>query len=117
MTTARDLTLMFDPAWPWSLPGLGSPAFVCVAVALVVLTVWTYLGQQRASSRRVLALVGLRLTALVLACLAVLRPSLASREELRQPCTLLVVLDASQSMTIQDQFNNQSRWDYLCRLL
>ncbi len=111
------MTLTLDPAWPWSLPQVGLPAFSCVALALVGLTLWTYLGQRRGSSRRILVLVGLRLAALVLACLAVLRPALASREELRQPSTLLLVADASQSMTIQDQFNSQSRWDYLRRLL
>ncbi len=117
MTPTNDLTLTLDPAWPWSLPGVGLPAFVCLAAVLVLLTVWTYSGHQRAHPRRLLALVGLRLTALVLACLAVLRPSLASRDELRQPSLLILVLDDSQSMTIQDQFNNQSRWDYLRRLV
>jgi uncharacterized membrane protein len=106
-----------DPAWPWSLPSVGLPAFVLLAVALTVLTVWTYTGVRRASSRRVALLLGLRLAALVVACLLVLRPSFAFRDELRVPSTLLIAMDDSQSMTIQDQHNNQSRWDYLRRLL
>jgi uncharacterized membrane protein len=111
------LTLTTDPAWPWSVPRVGLPALLLVAAALIGITVWTYLGQRGASSRRVLTLLGLRLAALVLACLAVLRPSLAARESLHVPSTLFVVADGSESMTIQDEFDSQSRWDYLRRLL
>jgi uncharacterized membrane protein len=110
-------TLTSDPAWPWSLSPGGLPALAAVALLLVVLTVWTYLGVPRAGSRRVLALLGLRLTALALVCLMVLRPSLASRDELRVPSVLIIVADYSESMTIQDEFNSQSRWDLLRRLL
>jgi uncharacterized membrane protein len=61
--------------------------------------------------------LGLRLAALVLAILMILRPSLAYREELRLPSTLLIALDASESMTIQDEAGPRSRWDAMLRIL
>jgi uncharacterized membrane protein len=46
-----------------------------------------------------------------------LRPSLVTREDLRLPSTLFLILDGSESMTIQDEINNQSRWDFLRKTL
>jgi uncharacterized membrane protein len=117
MTSFRDtLTLTADPVWPWSsAPGL--PALVLVALLLVFLTVWTYRGVRGAGRRRVALLVGLRLTALVLACIVLLRPSLSSQAERHVPSTLLMLLDGSESMSIQDEADGRSRWDYLLRLI
>lgn len=111
------VTPTLDPVWPWSLPGVGIWLILGVAATLVALTFWTYHGVEAAGRRRVLILTGLRLAALLMACLAVLRPSLAFQEEARAPSLLLVAADASESMTIRDQFNSQSRWEDLCRLL
>jgi uncharacterized membrane protein len=97
-------------AWPWSLKPLGPWVLVAVAVLLVVLTVWTYLGVRGATTRRVLLILGLRLLALVLACLMVARPSLAVRETTFLPAQLLIALDRSKSMTINDEFDGKSRW-------
>jgi uncharacterized membrane protein len=110
-----DITL--DPAWPWSLPGLGVPALAAAAAFLALLTVWTYLGVRGASWRRVLAVLALRLLALVVACLVVLRPSFADLEKSVVPSKLLIVLDVSGSMNINDEFNNQSRWEAAQRIL
>jgi uncharacterized membrane protein len=118
MSSLKDwLNLTMDPAWPWSISGIGLPALVSIALLLIMLTVWTYRGSVRANSRRVSILIALRLAALVVACLTVARPSLAFRDEQHLPSTLLIVADHSESMTIQDQHNGQSRWDYLRRLL
>jgi uncharacterized membrane protein len=111
------LTLVTDPVPPWSSPYLGLPALTVVALVLVGLTVATYLGTPQATGRRVLALVLLRLAALVLAFLALLRPSVAFRDDLKVPSTLLVASDYSGSMTIQDEVNGQSRWAALLRSL
>jgi uncharacterized membrane protein len=107
----------WDPIAPWSVPRLGLPALAVIAIAIVGLTIWTYRDIPRATPRRVLILIGLRLAALLAILLLCLRPSLASKEELRAPSLLLVALDNSESMTIQDEFDNQSRWDHLRRLL
>ncbi len=111
------LILTTDPAWPWSGHGLGLPALALVALVLIMLTVWTYRGVRGAGKQRVLTLLGLRLAALVVACLTVLRPSVAFRDELHLPSILLIAADDSQSMTIRDQHNSQARWDDLRRLL
>src|SRR5262245_16413984 len=107
------INLTMDPAWPWSIPGTGVPALCVAAVALVGITLWTYHGDQNTSRTRVLILVGLRLFALLLAFLSVLRPSLAIQAPFKNPSTLLIALDRSQSMTISDQHDGLSRWDYL----
>src|SRR5262249_39484636 len=117
LATTDTVRITLDPAWPWSLPGIGPRGLVLIALLLIALTVWTYRGVRGASYRRVLALIGLRVAALIVACLAVLRPSLAFEDEAHLPSTLLVAADSSESMSIHDQHNSQSRWDYLRRLL
>jgi uncharacterized membrane protein len=111
------LTLTKDPVWPWSLSGVGMPALALVALVLIVLTLWTYWDVPRVSKRRVLALIILRLLALLMAGLVLLRPSLASRSDLRLPSTVLFLIDRSGSMTIQDEIDGQSRWDYMRQML
>src|SRR5207302_1121595 len=91
-------TLTLDPAWPWSQAALGVPALAGLALALVALTVWTYLGAQGAGYRRVLAVLALRLAALLVACLVILRPSLARHDAAAVPSKLLILVDASESM-------------------
>src|SRR5438552_9810825 len=106
----KSLTLTKDLVWPWSLPGL-----FLVALFLIVITVWTYRGVRWSTSRRVGIVLGLRLAALVLALLMALRPSLAYREELRLPSTLLIALDSSERMTTQDAARPRSRCDAMLR--
>ena len=111
------MSLTNDPAWPWSLAPLGLPALGVVALVLTGLTVWTYVGVPGAGFRRVLIVLGLRLAGLVLACLMLLRPSLALRNSQHPPSTLLIVVDSSGSMSIVDEFGPRSRWDYVRQLL
>jgi uncharacterized membrane protein len=112
-----DLTFNTDPTFPWSVAGYGLPALAVVALLLTGLTVWTYFGLRGATARRVLAVLALRLGALLLAFLVVLRPALAFRDELKAPSVLIIAVDDSQSMTIQDEFDGQSRWERLRRVL
>src|SRR5438105_2255175 len=109
--------LTYDLAWPWSVRPWGPWLLGLVALALVGLTVATYLGTTRGNRRRLVAILGLRLAALVLACVMIARPSLAFREQAHTPSTLLVLLDQSLSMTIQDEFGGRSRSDVLQQLL
>lgn len=117
MLISSAFTLTSDPAWPWTLPTLGLPAFGLIAFLLIFLTVWTYRGVPNASRLRVLILVTLRLAALLLALLAILRPSVALQKDLHQPSTLLFLFDGSESMTIQDALDGQTRWDALRRIV
>lgn len=106
LTLTKDLAAPFGP---WSL--------LVVAALLVVLTAWTYLGVARANVRRVALILGLRLFALLLAVLMILRPSLAYRDSAFAPSILIFGLDNSESMTIRDEYDNQSRWEALQKLL
>src|SRR6266446_1271187 len=116
-STNDSLTFTFDPAWPWSVGSMGLTALVLLGLALVGLTIWTYYGLRGITLSRLLMLIGLRLLALLIACLVVLRPSFSFQDEAHTPSLLILTADNSMSMQIQDQIANQSRWDYLCRLL
>jgi len=106
-----------DPAWPWSVPEVGLASLAGVALALAALTLWTYLGVRGISLRRILGVLALRLLALLVACVLLLRPSLASQEDTVVPSKLLLLVDASESMNVSDEFNNLSRWDNARRIL
>ncbi len=127
------MNFVLDPIWPWSQ--LTAPAeasygvtnrlasfslsalLVAIPVALVVLTVWTYLGDPRISRRRLLAVLALRLAAFLLALMAIFRPALAFSDKSQNRTQLILALDASRSMTIQDGFNDLSRWKDMLRIL
>ena len=105
--------LTADPAWPWSLPRIGLPLLALVALTIAGLTVWTYRCVPGGSRRRVAIIVALRLFALLLAVITVVRPAAAFRDDLKTPSKLVVAADASSSMTIRDEVDNKSRWDTL----
>src|SRR5262249_51332944 len=98
-----DTSLFFSsrPAFPWSVYPLGLPALAVVAVLLVLLTIWTYLGHPQATRRRVLVVLALRLGALAVALLTAVRPSAGFQEEPKVPSVLLVGIDLSRSMTVK----------------
>jgi uncharacterized membrane protein len=104
-----------DPAWPWSLPRIGLPLLAVVAVLLAALTIATYRGA--APRRRVAAVIALRLLALLLAVLTLVRPALAFREDLRVPSVLVIAADGSASMATADEVDAKSRWFTLQRIL
>ena len=106
-----------DPVWPWHLSPWGLPALAVVTLTLIALTVWTYRSVPGVGRQRMVSILALRLLALAMACLVLVRPALVSRDDLRTPSTLLILLDSSESMTILDAFDNQSRWDFLRRIL
>src|SRR5947209_3977218 len=111
-------TVMLDPAWPWSVPGVGAAALAGVAIFLAAATVWTYLGVHGVSWRRVGLVLALRLLALMVAIMVVLRPSFAFEEtEDAKPSRLFFLLDYSESMKITDEFDNLSRWANARRIL
>ena len=111
--THDTLTLTTDPTWPWSAAGFGLPGLVAVALLLTGLTVWTYLGVTGATPGRVGAVLALRLAAFALALVAMLRPSLAFSDKSQTRTLLPIALDASESMTIHDEINSQSRWELM----
>src|SRR5436853_7933065 len=75
------MSLTLDPAWPGASPSTGWTLLAVAALVLTGLTVWTYLGVRGSSSRRMFIVLGLRLVALAVTVLLMLRPSLAIEEE------------------------------------
>jgi uncharacterized membrane protein len=106
-----------DPAWPWSISGIGLPALAGIALLLAGLTFWTYHGVTNSTPRRIAIVISLRLLALLLAILTVMRPAVTFRDDLKVPSTLIIVADRSASMTIKDEVDNKSRWATLQRVL
>jgi uncharacterized membrane protein len=110
ITTERD--------WPWRDGDLlGWPGLIFVVLLLVFLTLWTYSGQRRIGWRRLLGILALRLGALLVIAMLLLRPSFASEETVVTPGRLLIVVDNSLSMKISDSPNSSARWDFVRKLL
>ncbi len=117
MNVERWFTFLTNPAWPRSWDAIGFPLWFAVGVALTLLTLLSYYRHPQATRSRLLVLLTLRLLALLLILLVGLRPSIAIEEEPKQPSLLLVVVDHSESMTIADEFNNQTRWEVTKQVL
>ena len=107
-----------DPAWPGASPSTGWAMLVGAAIVLVILTIWTYLGVRGSSARRMIIVLALRLIALAVTVLLMLRPSLAIEEEdAIDPSRLFLLIDSSKSMDVADEFNNSSRFKRVQDLL
>lgn len=107
----NDLGLSLEPAWPWSIPTVGPIAMLLVALAMIALTVWTYLGVKKATWPRILLVLGLRLAALALTFCMLLRPSFAMTQlEGMEMTKLLVLFDWSESMNVADVEGQATRW-------
>lgn len=117
MNDTWDFFVSTRPAFPWSISGIGLPALIAVAAGLIFLTLWTYAGHPRAGRGRILTVTTLRLLALIVALLTALRPSIGIQEEPKVPSHLLIGIDLSESMTIQDEFGNLSRIDAVRKIL
>ncbi len=107
--------MAFDPVHPLLNEAPALRMLVLLAVLLLGATLWTYAGLAGASPWRLLILVSLRCLALLLALLALLRPSLSFSERNREQGVLYVAVDASESMGVADNKDGQSRWDALTR--
>jgi uncharacterized membrane protein len=107
-----------NPAWrpftEYDVPGY--VGLIAVAAFLVFLTIWTYTGSAASTPRRIGTLIALRLGALLLAVLLALRPAAAITEIPKLPSTLLIVIDASESMSVKDEANF-TRWEAVQKAL
>jgi uncharacterized membrane protein len=98
------------------LAGVGLSLLFIFPMALAGLTAATYLGAN-ASPPRTAVILTLRAAAFLLAAVAILRPYLAiSREGAAGGDLLLIAIDASKSMTIQDE-SSGPRWDAMLQAL
>jgi len=106
VTTLQRVAVHFDPVGSWLFVAM--VAAVLLAVLLAVPP-----DRSRVSARRVLMLVLLRLGAFLAVVLCMLRPTLVSTRQARQQGTVLVLADASKSMTVADGPNGRTRWEQL----
>ncbi len=117
MWPSAEWFLTFRPAYPWSQGLYGWLALLAVALLLAGLTLWAYVGRPQASPRRLAVLVAIRLLALVVAMITAVRPGVGVQETPNYPSVLLIGVDVSQSMTVRDEVNNQSRIEAVRRVL
>ena len=96
------------------IDSVGSVSFV-VVIATLLVAVLFFVGPDRSrlSRRRLTTLVMLRLLAFlgIVACL--LRPTFVATKKARQQGTLVVLADASESMSVADGPNGRTRWEEL----
>ncbi len=99
-------SLSFDPVFDQML--------LVVAVALVLLLLLAIgPSRDRTSGPRRMALAALRLGVIVLVILAMLRPVVVSTRTIKQSATLVMLIDASRSMTVPDAVGGKTRWEAL----
>ncbi|MEZ6068876.1 MAG: hypothetical protein R3C10_01125 [Pirellulales bacterium] len=98
----------------WLQPIGGYLVWALLAVALLALLRVRAVG---VTERRRRVLTGLRLAAVIVALLVMLRPTIVHTQVKKQSASLLVLLDRSRSMQVGDGFGDKSRWDTLRQVL
>ena len=109
-TWLDELTVQFDPVGSWAFV-----AVVTLALAAVLLAVPP--DRTRLSGGRRLSLVALRLAAFLALVACMLRPTLVSSRKARQQATVIVLADASESMTVADVAGGGTRWEAMTKAL
>jgi len=106
----HDVSIAFDPVGSWA-----TLAAITAALAAVLLAVGP--DRSRVSPGRRLVLVFVRLAAFLALVACMTRPTIVATKKARQPGTVLVVVDDSESMTVADGLNGQTRWQELVAAL
>jgi len=106
VSTLQQTSVHFDPVGGWLVVAAMTAALLAVLVAVPP-------DRSRVSGGRLLALVLLRLGAFLALVLCMLRPTLVSTRQARQQGTVVVLADASKSMTVADGPNGRTRWQEL----
>jgi uncharacterized membrane protein len=96
----------------WSIHPVGGLAVTTLVAVLLALALLIGPRKQLSHRQRITLLVLRGITAFLL-LIAMLRPTLVTTVIHKLPGTLLLLVDSSRSMTIEDSHNNQSRWNAL----
>lgn len=98
---------------------LGTFSFLVVVMLFAGLMLTWFVGFQwtATSFRRRSVISALRLSTILLTLLAMLRPTHVLIETKQLPSTIVVMLDDSRSMNIEDELAGKSRWDLLTKML
>lgn len=105
-TTLEDVSLHFDPVGSWALVAILTLLLAAVLIAVPP-------DRSRADGRRLMVLMGLRLAAFLALVTCLLRPTFVASQKARQQQTLIVLADASKSMTVADGPDGRTRWQEL----
>ena len=97
----------------WGLDPVGGVWFVTAVAVLLALALLVGPAGRKLSRRKRLTLVALRAGTALLLLLAMLRPTLVTIETRKLPGSLVILVDSSRSMRINDSAGNASRWDVL----
>ena len=100
------LTLLFEPVGSWWF-------VLTVAAGLAAVLVLVGPDRSRVEGFRLKWLVGLRVAAFLAIVLCMLRPTVVAQRRLQREGDLLVLADASESMTVADAPAGQTRWEHL----
>jgi hypothetical protein len=106
----HDTALNLDPVGSWWFLGI-----VTLALAAVLFAVAPDASRLTATGRLVLVLLRLGAFLALVACM--LRPTIVSSRKARQHGSVLVLADASESMSIADGPNGRTRWQELSAAL
>lgn len=109
-TWLEEMVISFDPVGSWAFVAL-----VTIALAAVLLAVPP--DRSRVDGRRRFILTAIRLGAFLAVVACMTRPTLVSSRKARQQGTVLVLTDASESMTVADGSSGRSRWDDMAAAL
>ncbi len=98
------MNISFKPIGPW-------PVVAIAALIVTGLTLWAYRERLKGTRGgwRYVALA-LRLAAILLCLLAALRPAVLINEKRKENASVVVLVDATESMNITDEVGGQSRW-------
>ncbi len=90
-------------------------SYLLVAAVALVLAglMWFGPSRQRTAGRHRAMLVLLRAGVIALLLLAMLRPTLIYTSTKKQPATLVVLVDATRSMSVPDAVGQKTRWEAL----
>jgi len=95
--------ITFNPLWP-------TPLIALIGLAALAVTLWAYAGSGGGASGRMRILfLGLRVAALMVALLCLLRPSVRTVKVYEEKAKVVVLLDRSESMTICDGEGGRAR--------
>jgi hypothetical protein len=104
-----DFQLRFQPVVSW-------PMVVAIAVVLLGL-LWVRPRHVRLGVGKWTALIGLRLVVVLLALLAMMRPTLVYTKVEPVKASLVLLMDSSRSMQVADSLGDKPRWEAMRMLL
>jgi uncharacterized membrane protein len=98
-------------------PVFDSYLLVAAVALLLAGLMWFGPSREKTGRRHRAAIALLRAAVIVMLLLAMLRPTLVYTHTEKQPATLVVMADATRSMTVPDAVGNKTRWEALCGAL